>query len=276
MGTLLLLIIFGGAIYVLWFMKFTLPDGTVVKGWLNKFLEEKKGTTIGAPNQAQAPTQAQPVNQPTNQPDDQPVNKPLLEATPLSNGDEEFCLGDQSKMADFETALEIAVGNNAFSEESSEAMMEYVAWMLIAGGRTDDPALNVDTIWDHLANAWQQNKEGYEQYYKDEVAKGEAEEWMIEKLPAWFVNNNFLNAISRFVQYAPGHFEQATVFRINVMSNDLFDARQGHTQIKQEPCAGDYLAQIYTFLHLGADSMIDVNTKMLKAKYPVFFDLPEF
>lgn len=271
MGTLLLLIIFGAAIYVLWFMKFTLPDGTVVKGWLNKFLEEKKGTTIGAPKQAQAPTKAQPVNQPVNQP-----TKSIDNANVDDNNDDEFRLSDQSKLKDFKFALDIVEGNDAFSDESKVAIEEYVAWMLIAGGRTDDPVLNADTIWGHLANAWQLNKECFEQYYKNQVDNGEAEEWQIEKMPAWFVNNNFLNAISQFVQYAPGHFEQATVHRINAMSNDLFDARQGHTRVNQEPCAGEYLAQIYTFLRLEADSMIDANTKMLKAKFPVFFDLPEF
>lgn len=273
MGTLILLIIFGAAIYVLWFMKFKLADGTEVKGWLNKFLEEKKGTTIGAPNHAQAPTQAQPASQPANQPVNQP-SKSIDDAGIDEDG--KFHLGSQSKLKNFETAIDIAEGNDAFSDESTTAIEEYVAWMLIAGGRIDDPVLNEDTIWGHLANAWARDIEVYERSYDALIAKGEAEPWQKEKLPAWLVNNNFLNGISYFIQYAPGHFEQATVHRINEMSNDFANDREGHQNANEEPLAGEYLARIYTIIHQEADSMIAKNIKMFQKNFPIFFDLQDY
>ena len=276
MGTLLLLIIFGAAIYVLWFMKFKLADGTEVKGWLNKFLEEKKGTTNGAP-QNPAPNPAPAANQPANQ----PVNQPGKNIDDADNDVKvrhqgRLHLGDQSQLKDFELALDIVESNDAFSDESTDAMEEYVAWMLVMTGRIDDPVLNEDTIWGHLANAWARNIEVYERSYDNLLAKGEAEPWQKEKLPAWLVNNTFLNGVSYFIGYAPGHFEQATVHRINEMSHDFADDREGRQNANEEPLAGEYLARIYTIVHMEADSMIAKNIQMFRENFPIFFDLPQY
>lgn len=251
MSSIILLFIIAAAVYVLWFMKFTLPDGTEVKGWLNKYQEEKKGTHTVTP--------AQPANQPAE-----------------TTSEEEFRLGSQSKLEDFKEALDIVFDNDAFSDESGTAMEEYVAWMLVAAGRIDDPVLNADTIWDHLVSAWGQNEDMYYIAFEEGEKNGDAEPWKKDKMPSWFVNANFLNGIAWFVHYASGHFEQATIDRINAMGKELNAARQGITEVNQEPCAGEYLARLYTILHDEDDSKIAENLKMFKEKYAVFFNLPEY
>lgn len=48
MSTLIFLLLVAAAVYVLWFHKFTLPDGTEIKGWLAKNKAEK-GNAPAAP-----------------------------------------------------------------------------------------------------------------------------------------------------------------------------------------------------------------------------------
>ena len=250
MSTLIFLLLVAAAVYVLWFHKFTLPDGTEIKGWLAKNKAEK-GNAPAAPA-TNAPQQEEDNNVP-----------------------DEGYVHDQSTKADFDELLDRAALADPFGN-GMDMMQEYVGWMLIAAGRTGASGLNIKTVWKHLSDAWVENEDIYRRYYKDKAAKGEAEPWQVEKMPAWFVDVNFLNGYATFIQNAPGHFDDATMERINEWAADLHEARQGHTAIQQEANAAEYLVRLYTILRGEDDSMIAANTEAFKQKYKFPFELPQF
>ena len=236
MSTLIFLLLVAAAVYVLWFHKFTLPDGTEIKGWLAKNKAEK-GNAPAAPATT-APQQEEDNNVPYD-----------------------GYVHDQSTKADFDELLDRAALADPFGN-GMDMMQEYVGWMLIAAGRTGASGLNIKTVWKHLSDAWVENEDIYRRYYKDKAA--------------WFVDVNFLNGYATFIQNAPGHFDDATMERINEWAADLHEARQGHTAIQQEANAAEYLVRLYTILRGEDDSMIAANTETFKQKYKFPFELPQF
>jgi len=265
-GIILLLLVGAGA-YVGWFHKFTLEDGTEVKGWVAKYKAEHNANPLDNPKEAFNDIVATVKEEGGKMKEERGKMKVESHEGMVANGsnrvpteDNPSGLSITSYPLDFEEVLQEAQADPF--EKGWGLMSGYFGWLLLGASRND--LINRDNIWAIMSNACKYFKDGLMVDYKDLIAKGESTEDDLWIMPAWMVNAHLLNGIGFFGERMHQYFSGEEYERIkawyDALAKERTERTKGtNTQITDEPNAAFWLAELFTILRGEDDAMIEYN-----------------
>ena len=294
MFTIIVLLLVGAGVYVGWFHKFSLEDGTEVKGWVAKYKAEHNANPLDNPKEAFNDIVASVKEEGKKKKEErsskvesgEPKVEKGVESGELrverSSKEESGEPREESGMVassgrkpteDNPSGLSITSTPLEFEEVLQEAqadpfekgwnlMSGYFGWLLLGASRND--LINRDNIWAIMSNACKYFKDGLMVDYKDLIAKGESTEDDLWIMPAWMVNAHLLNGIGFFGERMSQYFSGEEYERIkawyDALAQDRTERTKGpNTQITDEPNAAFWLAELFTILRGEDDAMIEYN-----------------
>ena len=251
------LVLLAAAVYFLWFHKYTLQDGTEVKGWLAKYKAEHGNLPF-----SNAPQQPAPSGQTTT-------------SVSMVSEDNPTGLCIHSSRQDFDKVLKEA--ETDLFGKSWDLLEGYFGWLLL--GLTRDDALGGDAAWRIMSKGCAEFKEVLRDYYDDGIKSGEHTKEQRDMLPEWMVNQHLLNAFGFFIQRAHIYIEPSLWNNVEGRVNQWYDdfralQKARGTEIDQQPIAAEYLARLYTILHNESDAQVAKNEALFRQKYQFDFDMP--
>ena len=287
--SLLTLLLFGAAIYFLWFHKFVLPDGKEVKGWLakNKAENERNKRVAALSDMLQPVDEEEPEEEEDEEDEDEEQDDDLADFEPGEEEEEEpherrygVELNIESTPDDFRDVLEEA--NEDIFGVGWDRMQAYYGWLMLGSTRHD--LINNTTVWFMMSDAYNSNKEVMEEYYRKEAEAGEARPDAAQIFPAWFANAHLLNGFNIFLKNVENCFEpekyKQIEERLDKWREDLCEARDRvpageGKNVYDEPNATEFLVRLYMILDGRDDDELEDTIDMFKDLYGFDFELPE-
>ena len=273
-GIILLLLVGAGA-YVGWFHKFTLEDGTEVKGWVAKYKAEHNANPLDNPKEAFDDIVATVKEEGGKMKEER--GKMEVESQKSKVESHEGMVANGSNRVPTEdnpSGLSITSHPLDFEEVLQEAeedpfgkawglMSGYFGWLLLGASRHD--WIDKDSIWITMSNGCKYFKDCLIAYYKEQDVKGELTEDDLWLKAAWVVNAHLNNAIGFFIERAEQYFapEEWEEMGPRILAwYDAFYEERSHkkgTNITDEPNAAKWLAKLFTIFRGEDDSMMAYN-----------------
>ncbi|MBQ7631496.1 MAG: hypothetical protein IJS82_01885 [Paludibacteraceae bacterium] len=312
MFSILLLLLVGAGVYVGWFHKFDLEDGSQVKGWVAKYKAEHNANPLDNPKEAlddivatakksktveAAVQKAKDLKGKKSESDtieeapaeEVPEAGMAVEEAPregiVANGssrvpteDNPSGLSITSTPLEFEEVLQEAQADPF--DKGWGLMQGYFGWLLLGASRHD--WMNSDSIWTTMSNGCQYFKDGLKVDYQEMFEKGEIDEEQMRILPAWMVNSHLNNAIGFFAVRAKKYFSSEVWAEIGPRIEAWYDAyceqrnNESSDDITDEPNASIWLAKLFTIFRHEPDEMVEYNLTEYFEKTSAFdVHLPE-
>ena len=265
--SILTLLLIAAAVYFLWFHKFTLPDGTEVKGWLAKNKAKNNESASQPDVQQPVEEESDEVEFVEEEPERDEGNWDEMEAPELNIESEPMAF----------SILRYKATQDLF-DTGWDYMTNYYGWLLLGVTRHD--LINNDTVWPMIANGYVEHREAFREYYTQRVKEGVFEPSFAETMPVLMANQGLLNGFSVFTAHAREYYDDKTWHRLegrikSWTENLKKEQEAAGDELVGQPVAAVHLVRLYTFLQdQYADSFED-NTEMFKSLYDFDFVLPD-